>query len=198
MSQVPLPPPAAPPPDRTTAELVTAARGGDRAAFGRLVVRYEGRVRAVALAQGCDPEGAEDVAQDAFLSAHRSLSTLEEAAAFPAWIAAIARNAAISALRRAGHAPALRGDLDARPEAAQRGAPDRALARASVREDVRRALARLEEKARLALTLKHHAGLSYAEIAETMALPPTTIKGLLERGTRELRYRLASLGEASR
>ncbi len=46
--------------------------------------------------------------------------------------------------------------------------------------------------------LKKDKNASYAEIAETMALPPTTIKGLLERGTRELRARLASLGEAAR
>ena len=66
------------------------------------------------------------------------------------------------------------------------GPPD-ALDREARRLRVRRALDALEDRQRLALCLKHHAGLTYAEIAETMTLPATTIKGLLERGTRALR-----------
>ncbi|HEX6630291.1 MAG TPA: sigma factor, partial [Gemmatimonadaceae bacterium] len=63
--------------DTTTLEpLVVAARGGDRAAFARLVDATSGVVCAIALAVLGDPAESEDVAQDVYLAAWRGLSTL--------------------------------------------------------------------------------------------------------------------------
>ncbi len=177
----------------TVADLVRAAAGGDRTAFGRLVERYETRVRAVALAVGCDPATADDVAQEAFLAAHKGLPGIADPAAFPGWIVRVAHNAAVSVLRRTGRTPELRRDFEELVVEAPGDSPDRAAARSSVRAEVRRAIGRLDERERLALTLRHHAGLSYAQIAQAMAVPHTTIKGLLDRATRQLRERLAGL-----
>ena len=190
-----MPVPRAALPDRTTEDLVLAARAGDLDAFGRLVERYEARVRAVALAAGLDPAAAEDVAQEAFVAAHGSLSGLEAPGAFPGWIARIARNVAVSALRRKGLSPQLREDLSRLPLAAKGLAPGEAMDREASRAEVVSALRGLEERERLVVTLRHHAGLSYAEIAETMAVPLTTVKGLLYRATVALRERLAGAWE---
>lgn len=177
-------------PDKTTEDLVLAARSGDLDAYGRLVERFEARVRAVALAVGLDPASAEDVAQEAFVAAHAGLPSLEVAAAFPGWIAKIARNLAVSAVRRRGLAPELRDDLTNLPLASRDDAPAQAIDREAARGEVVKAIALLEERERLAVTLRHHAGLTYAEIAETMAVPATTVKGLLFRATVALRERL--------
>jgi RNA polymerase sigma-70 factor (ECF subfamily) len=177
-------------PDKTTEDLVHAALSGDVEAFGRLVERFEARVRAVAIAAGLDPVSAEDVAQETFVAAHGGLSGLEKAGAFPGWIARIARNVAVSALRRKGLSPELREDLSSLPIPAKGAAPDEAVDRETARGEVVRALALLEERERLVVTLRHHAGLTYAEIAETMAVPLTTVKGLLFRATVSLRERL--------
>ena len=177
-------------PDKTTEDLVHSARAGDLDAFGRLVERFEARVRAVALAAGLDPAAAEDVAQETFVAAHEGLQGLEKPGAFPGWIARIARNVAVSAMRRKGLSPELREDLSRLPLAAKGEAPDEAVDRESARGEVVKALALLEERERLVVTLRHHAGLSYAEIAETMAVPLTTVKGLLFRATVTLRERL--------
>jgi len=182
-----------PPPDDTIASLVRAAAGGDRTAFGRLVERYETRVRAVALALGADPAMADDVAQETFLAAHRGLAGIEEPAAFPGWIVRVAHNEAVTILRRRGLAPEVRADLADLSIASPADTPERAAAREAVRGEVRRALQRLDERERLAITLRHHAGLTYAQIADAMAVPHSTIKGLLERATHRLRERLAGL-----
>jgi RNA polymerase sigma-70 factor (ECF subfamily) len=187
-----------PAPDRPTADLVAAARDGDRDAFGALVVRYEARARAVALAAGVEPASVEDVAQEAFVAAFGALRTLASPAAFAGWLAGIARHRALSWRRRRGLEPIASDGLDRVPDADPALDPGEAAGRESVRETVRQELLRLDERTRLALALKHHAGLTYAEIAETMDLPITTIKGFLDRGTRRLRERLASAGAGDR
>lgn len=181
--------------DATTPDLVRAAGAGDRRAFSRLVVRYEARIRAVALAAGLDPAGAEDVAQDAFTAAWQHLPELKDPALFPAWTAGIARHRALSAVRRRGIEPAARADLARLPFPDAAADPATEAERESERESVRRALQSLDERERLALTLRHHAGLTYAEIAETMTLPVTTIKGLLYRGTKALKTLLSASRE---
>ena len=73
------------------AMLVSAARNGDRAAFGRLYDRYARTVHGVLLARVPVCE-VDDLVQDVFLRALRRLSTLREPGSFGAWLAAIARN----------------------------------------------------------------------------------------------------------
>lgn len=81
------------------AELVNAARRGDRAAFGRLHDRYASMVHAIALARVPVPD-AHDLVQDVFVEAMGKLHALRDALAFGPWLAAIARNLANDHLRR--------------------------------------------------------------------------------------------------
>src|SRR5215813_841450 len=75
-------------------DMIRAAIGGDREAFGELYVRYARMVHAILLARV--PHGdAEDLVQDVFMSAMRQLRGLRTAAAFRGWLGAIARNRAI-------------------------------------------------------------------------------------------------------
>src|SRR5262249_3650402 len=86
----------------TDAELVVAARDGDRHAFTRLVERYHSRVCSFAAALTSDPSQCEDIAQDAFILAWRNLSRLENPHRFRSWILTITRNASRRAQRREG------------------------------------------------------------------------------------------------
>src|SRR5579863_9236499 len=81
--------------------LVTAARAGDMAAYGRLVQATQAMSLAVAASVLREPAGAEDAAQEAYLRAYRSLGDLEDPAAFPGWLRRIVITAALN-LRRAG------------------------------------------------------------------------------------------------
>lgn len=91
------------PPDRAEdAALVLRAQAGDPDAFGRLYDRWIDRVHALARRVVRDPDLAEEVAQDAFLSAWRSLGGLQDPNAFGGWLLRITRNAAFDRSGREG------------------------------------------------------------------------------------------------
>ncbi|MBV9416700.1 MAG: sigma-70 family RNA polymerase sigma factor, partial [Solirubrobacterales bacterium] len=84
----------------TDHELVTAVRRGDETAFEALFSRYRGRIHAYVSGILSDPDHAEDVTQEAFISALRRLRDTERPIAFKPWIYQIAKNACIDELRR--------------------------------------------------------------------------------------------------
>ena len=85
------------PPDE---DLVRRALAEEDGAFERLVGRYKGLVTLVAFRQLGDAGEAEDIAQESFVRAFLSLSSLDEPARFRSWIARIATNIARDRLRR--------------------------------------------------------------------------------------------------
>src|SRR3954454_18691015 len=70
----------------TDAELVDAARSGDRHAFGQLVIRYQGQAYALAFSLLGDWAEAQDMTQESFLRAHRNLDLLADPAKFGPWL----------------------------------------------------------------------------------------------------------------
>src|SRR5687767_4966777 len=93
------------------ADLVAAALAGRRSAFAELARRYERSVVAAALGALRDYHAAQDVAQDALLTAYRKLASLRDPAAFGPWLLRIAdraaRRKARSARRQRGGASPL-------------------------------------------------------------------------------------------
>jgi RNA polymerase sigma factor (sigma-70 family) len=77
-----------------------AARGGDHAAYGRIVAACQNTVTAVALAITRDVSASEDIAQEAFLNAWQHLERLHNPDSFLPWLRQIARNLARDHLRR--------------------------------------------------------------------------------------------------
>jgi len=94
------------------AELVRAVRGGDQAAFATLFDDWFDAVHDVARRVVRRGDIADEVAQDAFLTAWRRLDSLEAPESFGGWLLRIARNAALNRLEREQRAPA--GDDRAR------------------------------------------------------------------------------------
>ncbi len=86
--------------DRDLKTLVALARGGDTDAFGTLVSRFSGAVRAACLLRAADPSRADDIAQQVFLTAWRRLPDLSEDGAFWPWIDAITRRHLMNEWRR--------------------------------------------------------------------------------------------------
>src|SRR5713101_9233018 len=80
--------------------LVSAARDGDRAAFGRLYDRYARMVHGILLSR-VPPREVDDLVQEVFLLALRQLHALREISRFGAWLATITRNRANDYFRRA-------------------------------------------------------------------------------------------------
>jgi RNA polymerase sigma-70 factor (ECF subfamily) len=173
-------------------------RDDDAAAFEELMRRYQSRITSVLLHVVGRRDQAEDLAQDVFLRVYRSRKTYVPTAKFSTWLFTIANNVAHNALRslarrREVHvAPAGSGAVAANPldemaQAASGWMPARRADKAEMAEIVRQAMQSLNERQRMAVLLSKFEGMSYADIAATMALTPQAIKSLLSRARQNLR-----------
>lgn len=159
------------------AELVAAARTGDRAAYGRLYDRFAPMVHGLLLAR-VPRADVDDLVQDVFLQAMRRLHSLRNADAFPGWLATIARNRARDHWRRGKDAVEL-------PEHVA-GAPHPEGDALAVLAVIRR----LPEAYRETLVLRLVEGMTGPEIAERTGLTPGSVRVNLHRGMRMLREAL--------
>jgi RNA polymerase sigma-70 factor (ECF subfamily) len=159
------------------AELVAAARDGDRGAFARLYARYAPMVHGLLLAR-VPREDADDLAQEVFLQALRRLPSLRDPDAFGGWLAAIARNRARDHHRRGEETVELPAELPGRPH--PEGAALAVLA----------AIRGLPEAYRETLVLRLVEGMTGPEIAERTGLTPGSVRVNLHRGMRLLREAL--------
>jgi len=182
--------------------IVAAVLGGDRDAFRILVDRESAAVvRACHRVLG-DLAEAEDVAQEAFVTAYRSLATWRGEGPFGAWLARIAVRLAIrQAARRKTVAwvrPAAGEDHDAHLHdlPAGRGTDPESLAlQGERRRSIRDAVARLDEPYREVVALRFFAERSLDEIATITGRPLGTVKTHLHRGLIRLRDRLEEGGD---
>jgi RNA polymerase sigma-70 factor, ECF subfamily len=175
--------------------IVIAVLEGDREAFRVLVDReVAGVVRTADRILG-DHDEAEDVAQEAFVSAYRALATWRADGPFGAWIARIAVRIAIRRVARRRELPwaqpsQVPDDEPTDAVAAAADEPERTAVRGEQARDVRRAVAALEEPYREVVALRFFADRSLDEIATITGRPLGTVKTHLRRGLIRLRGQL--------
>jgi len=163
------------------AQLVDAARDGDRTAFGLLYQRYARVVHGILLSR-VPPDEADDLTQDVFLAAIRRLRTLREPAAFAGWLAAIARNRANDYYRRSP-----------RHEELTEAVADTAAQDDRLQAEAHAALAAirsLPDAYRETLILRLVEGLTGPEIAERTGLTHGSVRVNLSRGMQMLKSKL--------
>jgi len=174
-----------------------AAQRGDKAAFGQIVRRYHRLVVSVAWRLSGDPELANDVAQETFLAAWLGLPSFrpEGDASLRAWLCRIAHNRAVDALR--SRRPQVSFDrLTLVSESDRGGLPvvdSVEVQRAETRPAVQAAVLALPDDLRAVIVLREFEGLSYAEIAAALAIPPGTVMSRLHTARRRLAVALAPL-----
>jgi len=185
------------PPEHSDQELVRAAKQGRADAFEELVRRSQGMVFRVAQHITGSREDAEEVTQEAFLSAFRNLERFEERSRFSTWVTRIAVNAALMRLRarRGEEARVLPDDpatsLGLAAEVADwRPNPEQIYGRSELREILTRALAALPRHYSTVFLLRDVEGLSTAETAEALGISITAVKARLLRARLRLRQRL--------
>jgi RNA polymerase sigma-70 factor, ECF subfamily len=172
----------------TDLALVGAIRSGDRGAMAALYDRYSSIVYAVALRVLQDTSAAEDVLQDIFMQLWRKPGAFDATRGnMAAWLAVIARNRAIDALRR-------RRPQDDIEEVIVSVEPDLAseAERSRAMEKVRVALQAMPPSQRSALELAYFEGLSHSEIAAKTGEPLGTIKTRIRTGLLSLRKVMAA------
>lgn len=176
-------------PDDCT-QLVRAARSGDRTAFGALYRDFARVVHGIALAR-CPAGELDDLVQDVFMTAFQQLPTLRDDAAFPAWLCAATRHAAVDRARRQKRAPAS-GELD--DVAGRERSPAEQFAARDAAERVLACIRALPESYREPLVLRLVEGLTGPEIAARTGLTHGSVRVNLTRGMALLRPKLAEAG----
>jgi RNA polymerase sigma-70 factor (ECF subfamily) len=176
----------------TDTALVLRARDGDRAAFEELVRRTSRLVLARLLLDTGRGDRAEDLLQETYLLAFRSLRALANPAGFRPWLLAIAHNVLIDDARRQARqkraAPA--ADTPVSAIVARGPSPEESAALEETRRRVLAVLRSLPEEYRLPLTLRYLTGADYETMSEQLGLTNGSLRGLLHRGLKMLRDRL--------
>jgi len=168
--------------------LVRRVQRGDKGAYDALVLKYQHKVLKLVRRYVRDPSEAEDVVQDAFIKAYRALPNFRGDSAFYTWLYRIAINTAKNSLVSASRRP-ISVDLDAQDAAAAElqsrlkdtDTPERLLLTDEIRSVVNRAIDGLPEDLRRAIVLREIEGLSYEDIAASMACPVGTVRSRIFR-----------------
>ena len=177
--------------------LIARAQRGDPSAFEEIVRLYQRRVYGVALRIVRAHDVADDVTQEAFLRAWRSLDRFELGRPFGPWVCRIAANLAVNHVRspRAREEGLPDGHAETRTNAP---GPLGALLDAEGATVLERAMGQLPQEQRAVLVLRVVEELSYAEIAETLGISPGTVMSRLFRARERLAQSLSPyLGAAA-
>ena len=176
------------------AQLVARARSGERAAFEELVRRHADRLYAVVLGVCGDRQDAEEVTQEAFVRAWRSLERIEGRSQFFTWLYRIGVNEAKRRLGRRSTAPTLRSLDDEAIDVSDRSRGPHARAEErDLHQALRRAILELPFEYRMPLVLRDVEGLPTAQAAAIMELGEAAFKSRLHRARLAVRAAVADL-----
>jgi RNA polymerase sigma factor (sigma-70 family) len=176
------------------ADILAAVREGDIDRFGELVEEYLDAIFRFHLRQTGNRSTAEDLTQETFIAAHRSLPKLADPARFRAWLYGIARHQALNYITRA--APRQFLLLDPAVLSRQAApAPERSRMEANeLAEAIDAAIAALSEDLRTPLLMVVIDQLSYEEVADALEVPLGTVKSRIARARCRLTTALKGKG----
>ena len=179
-------PTESPTPAGDESRLVARCRAGDTRAFAALVERYRNRVYGLALRLVRSPSDAEEVAQDAFVRAWRSLADFRGDASFGTWLYRIVWRRALDRSAVLRTRQGRETGLEDAPESAGAMGPGEGGTSAS---DWARMTQGLTEVQRAVVTLFYYEDLSVKDVARILELPEGTVKTHLSRARAVLRER---------
>jgi RNA polymerase sigma-70 factor (ECF subfamily) len=165
------------------AGLVRRCVGGDRDAFGKLVDRYSARIFGYVSRSVSNFDEAQDVAQEVFIRAFRSLSKFDGRASFATWLFKIAANLCIDKSRKRKGEPRIMPLLDEIAETDRqidtRWDPESLAIAGEMERAVETCVGRMSDKLRSVLLLHDQQFFGYEEIAEILGVPVGTVKSRL-------------------
>ena len=178
------------------ARLVSDALGGSQPAFEQIVRRYQRPVISLIVRMTGDRARAEDLAQETFVKAFRSLKSFDSTRRLSSWLFRIAHNTTLDALRRLKlEVIELEGlsEGDPRRDPAAPAAPD-PLEQAALGAALNRSLLSLRPDYRAAIALRYDQQLPFDEIGRILGVPEVTARTYVHRARTELARSLAALG----
>ncbi len=184
--------------------LIREAQAGNRGAFEELVRQYDQAVLRLAMHLTGSESDAQDIYQEAFLKAFRSVGKFRFECSFYTWLYRIVTNLCLDHLRkrqvRKEDAPVVTDSEGEEYSVIDRVADDRAhsnpehdLMRRELGSRIHSALGKLSGRERMVFELKHYQGLKLRTIGEMLNTTEETAKNTLFRATQKLRASLAEM-----
>jgi RNA polymerase sigma factor (sigma-70 family) len=187
------PAPSARKPDEDQS-LVARARGGDTKAFDELVVKYTPKLYGLIYHMTSNREDTNDLLQDVFAKAYRSLKRFQERSSFYTWIYSIAVNMTLNFLKKRGRRHKLSlDDLDLAIEndadfieATSKTDPVREADLHELQQRLNTSMQRLSENHRTVVTMHDIQGLPHGEIGRILGISEGTVRSRLFYAHRQL------------
>jgi RNA polymerase sigma factor (sigma-70 family) len=184
------------------ADLISAAQKGDLEAFNQLVLFYQDRIYNLVVRILGDQDWAEDITQNAFLTAYLNLAHFRNGS-FRSWLYRIATNACYDELRRRKRHPLL--SLEYEDDAEERllpsydlpgssNLPEKEFERHETEQVIQRAIQQLDADQRAVVVLIDLQDFEYREAAQILGVPIGTVKSRLARARMQLRNLLSTFG----
>ncbi len=179
--------------------LVRRAKRGDYKAFDLLVLKYQSRIIGLAMKFVKDIQIAEDVAQESFIKAYKSLDSFREESAFYTWLYRIASNTSKNYLiSKKRKKELLESEVFCSEEIdifdiPGGNSPEEILQANNLREVILESLSNLPEDIRTAVSLREFEGLSYEEISEVLNCPIGTVRSRIFRGREIIQEKISPL-----
>ena len=175
-------------------QLVEAAQHGDHRAFEALVLKYQDRIYRLIQRLVSGSDVVDDLAQEVFIRAYRSLGDFKGESSLYTWLYKIALNLCRNHYRTRGRRPA-HEELDEADGAtgleAAGGTPEEEIFRKEFWDRLKSGLEELPEEQREAVVFCDLEGMSYEEMATVIGVPIGTVRSRIFRGRRALQAWLA-------
>jgi RNA polymerase sigma-70 factor, ECF subfamily len=170
--------------------LLDRLRAGEPQAFEELVIGYQHRVFGVAMRMLGNAAEAEEVAQEAFLRAHRGIAEFRGDSTLSTWLYAITSRLCLTRLASGERRLARQSEDTLVRLRNGRADPAAAVERSELEAALHRAIAELPDDRRLVIALRDLEGLSYEEIAAALDVPVGTVRSRLHRARMDLKDKL--------
>jgi RNA polymerase sigma-70 factor (ECF subfamily) len=176
--------------------LIAQVRNGNKNAFKIIVLRYQRMIFSFLSSFRFPNQVIEDVAQDTFLKAYRSISSYDpqKGASFSTWLFTIARNQAINVRKRDIVSAEKQQQVITEKETHTESIEHRKLELQDLKKVIQKAIHRLPKQFQTALVLSYFEELTLEEIASIENCPVGTIKSRIFRGKKILRNMLQKEG----
>ncbi len=179
--------------------ILARVRDGDANAWGELYQQYAGAIFRFCRRALPTKEDAEDATTEIFMKVRQKLGTYDSSRPLTAWLYKVASNHCWDTLRRRRIRQDLEtGDLETLPLEHPDPNQLEQLQIDHTSKEVRAALAKLPDRARMALVLRYYADMSYDEIADTLGVRRAFVGVLLLRARHQLRDVLAEMMPGAR
>jgi RNA polymerase sigma-70 factor (ECF subfamily) len=175
-------------------ELIEQTLGGNQAAYADLIKRHQRFVFTLAMRFAKSREDAEEIAQDCFVKAYRSLSGFQQQSKFSTWLYSIVYTTAMTFLRKKRVDTTSMDDENVYLQVEERGSFENNLAEKKSRSFyVNQAISQLLPDDATIITLFYNGEQSLEEIAETLGMEANTVKVKLFRARQRLKEKLEKL-----